>query len=77
MGPGVFYIIGGVRRHIVRVKGDRLVCTCDGFRETGCCSHVLAVSAVLYMKDGQKFLDERVRARMLSELKRYRGFRSP
>ncbi len=65
----LYYVMGRKNRHMVRVEGGKLYCTCPGFKEKGICSHVVAVSAVMEMKDGTKFLDERIKIRLQRELR--------
>ena len=65
----MFYVMGRKNRHIVRVENERLTCTCPGFRDKGICSHVVAVSVVLDLKDKAELIDERVRLRVEKELK--------
>lgn len=65
----MYYVIGRQNRHIVTVEGDRLRCTCEGFKERGVCSHVVAVSTVIWMTTKQEYIDERIRARVQRELR--------
>lgn len=65
----MYYVMGRKNRHIVKVEGDRLACTCDGFKEKGICSHVIAVSTVIKLASSREFLDEALRARIERELK--------
>ncbi|RLE96777.1 MAG: hypothetical protein DRJ57_05220 [Thermoprotei archaeon] len=65
----MYYVMGRKNRHIVRVDGGKLVCTCEGFKERGICSHVVAVSTVMWLSSGYEYLDEWVRARVERELK--------
>lgn len=65
----MFYVMGRRNRHIVKLGGNKLACTCPGYKERSMCSHVVAVSAILEMHDGLSFLEDRVRARLQRELK--------
>jgi len=65
----MYYVMGRRNRHIVRVEGSKLVCTCDGYKERGVCSHVVAVSTVMWLSSGVEYLDEWVRARVQRELR--------
>jgi len=69
----MFYVMGRRNRHIVKVEGDRLTCTCPGFKSKQLCSHVIAVSTILKMREGIEYLDERVRERVSRELRTLRG----
>ena len=63
----MFYVMGKRNRHIVKIEGDKLACTCPGYKDKGICSHVLAVMAILEMKDGLEYLDEKIRKRIRKE----------
>ncbi|MEM0023235.1 MAG: SWIM zinc finger family protein [Thermofilaceae archaeon] len=65
----MYYVMGRKNRHIVRVVGDALSCTCPGFRGRGICSHVIAVSTIMKLGSKSEFLDEVLRARVEKELK--------
>jgi len=65
----MFYVMGRKNRHIVKIEGDKLVCTCPGYKEKNICSHVVAVMAILEMKGGLEYIDERVRRRVMRELR--------
>lgn len=65
----MFYVMGRKNRHIVKVERDGLACTCPGYKEKKVCSHVVAVMAVLEMKGGLEYLDEKVRRRVMRELR--------
>ncbi|AKG38070.1 MAG: SWIM zinc finger family protein [Infirmifilum sp.] len=69
VSPYLYYVMGRVGKHLVRVEGGKLTCTCKGFQEKGICSHVVAVSTLLELKDVDAFLDERVRERVRRELR--------
>ncbi|MEZ0346576.1 MAG: SWIM zinc finger family protein [Infirmifilum sp.] len=69
ISPYLYYVMGKVGKHLVRVEGGKLVCTCKGFQEKGICSHVVAVSTLLELKDVDLFLDERIRERVRKELR--------
>lgn len=77
ISPYLYYVMGRIGKHLVRVEGGKLTCTCKGFQEKGVCSHVVAVSTLLELKDVNSFLDERIRERVTKELKElYRRGRS-
>ncbi len=65
----MFYVMGRKNRHIVKVENDQLTCTCPGFKEKNICSHIVAVSVFLGLKDKAKLIDERVRIRVEKELR--------
>jgi hypothetical protein len=54
---------------LVKVEGDKLVCTCYGFKERGICSHVIAVSTIRRLNLEGGYLSEALRARAERELK--------
>lgn len=65
----MYYVMGRKNRHIVRVEGSTFSCTCPGFRERRVCSHVIAVSALIKLKDKRELFDEATRERVEKELK--------
>ena len=65
----MFYVMGRKNRHIVKIDENGLTCTCPGYREKKICSHVVAVMAVLEMKGGLEYLNERIRRRVTRELR--------
>jgi len=65
----MFYVMGRRNRHIVKIEDGKLVCTCPGYRSKNVCSHVVAVMFVLEMKGGIEYIDEKVRRRVLRELR--------
>lgn len=67
----MYYVKGRKNRHIVRVEGDKLTCTCPGFKERGVCSHVIAVSTLIKLEGRRELLDELLRARIERELRAY------
>ena len=69
MSDYMYYVIGRKNRHIVRVSGEQLVCTCEGFKERGVCSHIVAVSTIIKLGGGREYLDELMRIRVERELR--------
>ncbi|PLJ77319.1 MAG: hypothetical protein B7L53_07145 [Thermofilum sp. NZ13] len=69
ISPYLYYVMGKNGKHLVRVEGGRLTCTCKGFQEKGICSHVIAVSTLSGIKSIDSFLDERIRDRVRRELR--------
>lgn len=65
----MYYVVGRKNRHLVKVEGGRLVCSCNGFKERGICSHTIAVSTVIKLSAGREYLNEALRERMERELK--------
>lgn len=65
----LYYVVGRKNRHLVRIEGDKLRCTCNGFRERGVCSHVIAVSTITRLSSGREYLRETLRMRVERELK--------
>lgn len=65
----MYYVMGRRNRNIVRVDGEKLVCTCEGFKKRGVCSHVVAVSTVMWLVNGYEYLGEWIRARVERELR--------
>lgn len=73
VSPYLYYVMGRHGKHLVRVEEGKLTCTCRGFQERGICSHVVAVSTLLSMKDVDTFLDEVIRERVRRELQQIYG----
>jgi len=65
----LYYVIGRKNRHMVKVEGDKLVCTCNGFKERGVCSHVIAVSTIRRLNLESGYLNEALKARAERELR--------
>ncbi len=71
----LYYVIGRRSRHLVRIgDGEKITCSCFGFKSRGVCSHVLAVSTLRKMKEGSEIIDEIMQERIKRELRQlYRG----
>jgi hypothetical protein len=65
----LYYVVGRKNRHLVRVEGGKLSCTCNGYRERGICSHTIAVSTIMRLTSGREYLGETLRMRVERELK--------
>ncbi len=73
ISPYLYYVMGRNGKHLVKVEGGKLVCTCKGFQEKGICSHIIAVSTLAGMKDIDSFLNERISERVRRELREIYG----
>jgi len=65
----MYYVMGRQNRHIVTIERGKLKCTCEGFRERSICSHVVAVSTVIWLSSGREYIEEWIRARVQRELR--------
>ncbi|MCS7104562.1 MAG: hypothetical protein NZ954_03245 [Thermofilaceae archaeon] len=65
----MYYVIGRKNKHIVRVDGSSLTCTCNGYRERRTCSHIVAVSTIIKLSSGSDYLNKVMKARVERELR--------